>query len=306
MRILVALTAMLAIAGCEKADTGPVVEESPETEAMTASEAPSVDAADELARILAAQDEAAQARFAARNPAETLAFFDIKPGMRVVEALPGGGWYTKILAPYLGQDGALYGVDYALEMWSEFPFATPEWIEENKKNWPTEWPMKAAGYAEGNAPETGAFLFGSVPAEQAGSFDAILMVRALHNLSRFEPKGGYLTTAVDNAWELLAPGGIVGVVQHRAPADWPAENASGSQGYLSQAAIQAKFEERGFVLEASSEINANSKDQPAPDDIVWRLPPTLGTSGEDPELREKLTAVGESDRMTLKFRKPAS
>lgn len=305
MRILILLAAGLTLAACEKPDTGPVVEETAETATPTASEARAADPADELAAILAAQDDEAQARFGARNPAETLEFFGVKPGMRVIEALPGGGWYTKILAPYIGSEGALYGVDYAPAMWSEFDFATPEFIE-GKAAWPTEWPVTAAAYAPNGAPETGAFTFGAPPEELAGTFDAVLMIRALHNLSRFEAKGGYLTTAVDNTWEMLKPGGIVGIVQHRAPADWPAAATDGSQGYLSAAAVQAKLEERGFVLEASSEINANAKDQPAPGEIVWRLPPTLATSAEDEELRAQLIAVGETDRMTLRFRKPAA
>jgi predicted methyltransferase len=84
----------------------------------------------------------------------------------------------------------------------------------------------------------------------------------------------------------------------------PDEFADGSRGYLKKGFVIAAAEKAGFEFVAESDVNANPKDQPSEDDIVWRLPPTLGTSGEDPELRAELEAVGESNRMTLKFRKP--
>ena len=102
---------------------------------------------------------------------------------------------------------------------------------------------------------------------------------------------------------MLKDGGLVGVVQHRAPESASDEWANGSRGYLKQSAVIAMFEDAGFQLVARSEINANPKDQPGEEDIVWRLPPSLRTSQENPELREAMLAIGESDRMTLLFRK---
>ena len=96
---------------------------------------------------------------------------------------------------------------------------------------------------------------------------------------------------------------MVGVVQHRLPESAAAEGADGSRGYLKQSDVVAAFEAAGFELVASSEINANPKDVPGAEDIVWRLPPSLNGSAEDPEKREAMKAIGESDRMTLLFRK---
>ncbi len=107
------------------------------------------------------------------------------------------------------------------------------------------------------------------------------------------------------AREMLAEDGLVGVVQHRAPESASDEWADGSKGYLKQSAVIAMFEQAGFELVAQSEINANPKDQPGADDFVWRLPPSLRTSRDDPALREAMLAIGESDRMTLTFRKRA-
>ena len=102
---------------------------------------------------------------------------------------------------------------------------------------------------------------------------------------------------------MLKPDGLVGVVQHRAAVAGSASGTDGSRGYLVEAEVILMFEEAGFELVATSDINANPLDQPGVDDIVWRLPPSLATSKDDPELREKMQAIGESDRMTLLFRK---
>ena len=139
-----------------------------------------------------------------------------------------------------------------------------------------------------------------------GSADAVLFIRALHNLSRFEDKGGFRTQALADANALLKPGGVVGVVQHMAPPGRSDDWANGSRGYLNKATLISQFEAAGFEFVASSEINRNPKDVPAEDDIVWRLPPSLNTSRDNPELREKYETIGESNRMTLLFRKPAA
>ena len=120
-----------------------------------------------------------------------------------------------------------------------------------------------------------------------------------------EDKGQYLTKALEDIKKLLKPGGIVGVEQHRAPEGSSAAWATGDNGYVKQSAVIAAFETAGFELVDKSEINANPKDQPTEKDFVWRLPPTLATSQKDEELKAKMLAIGESDRMMLKFRKPA-
>jgi predicted methyltransferase len=133
--------------------------------------------------------------------------------------------------------------------------------------------------------------------------DRVLLIRALHNLNRFEQVAGTRSQALAAVRGMLKEDGLVGVVQHRLPESAPDEGADGSRGYLKQSAVIDMFENAGFELVASSEINANPKDQPGANDIVWRLPPSLSTSKENPELRAAMEAIGESDRMTLLFRK---
>ena len=255
-----------------------------------------------LGAILDARPDEVKARYGARHPAETLEFFGITPGMTVGEALPGGGWYTKILAPYLGKDGKLVGIDYTIDMWSEFGFANEAFIEAKKK-WPEEFIAKSAEWAPENGPEVAATTFGTPAGELSGTLDAILFIRAMHNLSRFETEGGYLSQALKNSHALLKSGGLVGVVQHRAPDSWEDSQATGSAGYLKQSNLIATFDAAGFDFVKSSEINANPKDQPGEGDIVWRLPPSLNGVGDDAALKAERMAIGESDRMTLLFKK---
>jgi predicted methyltransferase len=255
-----------------------------------------------LQASLDAQDEGTKARYDARNPAATLEFFGIAPGMAVGEALPGGGWYTKILLPYLGDNGRLVGVDYSIPMWSEFGgFADEEFLAA-KENWPAEWTEQARGWTD-SAVAIDAATFENLPNDE--SLDAFLFIRAMHNLARFEAVGGYMTDAISSVYDSLKPGGLVGVVQHAAPDDADAEWASGAAGYLRQSDVVAAFEAAGFILVGESDINANPLDNPTTDDIVWRLPPRLAVPEDQPEVRAANEAIGESNRMTLLFQKPA-
>ena len=255
-----------------------------------------------LDTILAAQSEKAQARYGARRPAKTLKFFGIKPGMAVGEALPGGGWYTKILVPYLGEEGELIGIDYSLDMWPEFSFANEAFIE-NKKNWPTEFVTKAAEWAPADGAKISAMTFGDAAGDRAGTLDAVLFTRALHNLSRYETEGQYMTKALSKTHDLLKPGGIVGVVQHRAPETADDDWANGSAGYMKQSKVIAAFDAAGFDLVQKSGLNANPKDKPTSEDVVWRLPPSLSGVGDNETLKAERMAIGESSRMTLLFKK---
>jgi predicted methyltransferase len=159
-------------------------------------------------------------------------------------------------------------------------------------------------FAGENGPTVRAFHFGAMPAEYAGTADVVFMVRAMHNLARFEAKGGFLTEALNDSFAVLKPGGTLGIVQHQARDEMSDDFADGSHGYLKKAFVIAAAEKAGFEFVAESDINANPKDQPSDEDIVWRLPPTYGTSADNPELRAEMEAIGESNRMTLKFRKP--
>lgn len=254
--------------------------------------------ADALHAVVEAQDDSAKARYDARNPYETLEFFGIAPGMAIGEALPGGGWYSKILLPYLGDDGRLVGVDYDLALWPNFDFGTEEFIER-KKTWPATWVADAEGWSDAGT-DIAAYTFDSLP--QDGSLDAFLFIRALHNMSRFED-GRFMQSGIAAVHGALKSGGVVGVVQHAGPDDADATWANGSAGYLRKPDVIAAFEAAGFALVGDSDINANPLDMPTTDDIVWRLPQSLATSGDDPELRAQMEAIGESNRMTLLFRK---
>ncbi|MEE8495511.1 MAG: hypothetical protein V3S21_03460 [Xanthomonadales bacterium] len=256
-----------------------------------------------LASVLAAQPEETRARYQYRHPMETLEFFGIEAGMTVVEALPGGGWYTKILLLYLGSDGHLIGADYAREMYPLFGFFSEEQLQA-KETWSEDFTADAKEWAGDDGAQASAFVFGSMPDKLKGQADAVVFIRALHNLARFEAEGGFLTAALRNAYDALKPGGMVGVVQHHARDDMPDDWASGRNGYLKRDFLIARMEEAGFEFVAASDINASAQDQPTEEDMVWRLPPTLATSREDPALRAKMEAAGESNRMTLKFRKP--
>jgi len=258
-----------------------------------------------LAAVLAAQPEDAQARYAWRHPQETLGFFGIGPGMTVVEALPGTGWYTKILLRYLGPEGRVIGADYALEMYRLFGFFSEERLKE-METWTGQFTAGAEEWSGEDGASAGAFVLGAMPGEMKGQADAVLFIRALHNLARFEGQGGFLTAALQDAYDALRPGGILGVVQHRAPDGMSDEWAGGQNGYLKQDWVIRRLEQAGFEFVGSSDINRNANDQPGPEDVVWRLPPTLMTSREDAALRAEMEAIGESDRMTLKFRKPES
>lgn len=254
-----------------------------------------------LAAVLAARSEEDRARDAYRHPLETLTLFQVKPGMTVAEGLPGEGWYTRILANYLGGKGKLFGVNFADRIWPMYSDATDKWIEKRIGE-TGKFTAKVRQYTNNGITAKG-FTFAAIPPEVAGTVDRVLMIRALHPLYRFEAQAGTLTQAMAAIRGLLQEGGLVGVVQHRAPESASDEWADGSHGYLKQSAVIAVFEKAGFELLESSEVNANPRDKPGPEDSVWRLPPTLRTSQNDPQLQAAMRAIGESDRMTLLFRK---
>jgi predicted methyltransferase len=241
-----------------------------------------------------------QARYPARHPVETLAFFGIKPGDTVIEALPGEGWYSKILVPYLGKDGQLIGVDYSLAMWPEFgAWATPEFIA-GRKAWPAKWSTDAKSWGGNNGASAAAYTFSDMPADLTGKVDAVLFIRALHNLARFDTKGQYLQKALAETHRVLKTGGVVGVVQHAMAEDKPDAWTTGEQGYLKRSAIIQAMTQAGFEFVAENDINKNPKDNPQAGDNVWRLPPSLRAADEQKAINSQ---IGESNRVTLLFRK---
>ncbi len=252
-----------------------------------------------LDSVLDSRSDDLKVRDISRHPKETIEFFGVMPGMKIAEVLPGGGWYTKILAPYVGEEGAFYGINYADSMWPMFGFFKPEMIAERVEAHKA-FGDKVASYAGAENVTAAGYAFGGIPDSLNGSLDVVIMVRALHNLNRFEAKGGTRTAALSEVNVMLKSGGVVGVVQHRAPEGADDQWADGSNGYLKQSTVIAMFEAAGFELVESSEINANPKDKPVVGDSVWRLPPSLRAK---PEQKAANMAIGETDRMTLKFRK---
>lgn len=228
-----------------------------------------------------------KARDAFRHPAETLAFFHVGPKMKVGEYSPGGGWYTRLLGHYLGGKGQLVGI-YVDPVKASADPARQQRVRD-----------QAAGFGKEVASYTGlpATHFSGITLDnlegQKGTFDRILLMRALHNPLRM----GILDTELRAMRELLKDDGLIGVEQHRAKADAPWAYANGSKGYLRQEDVIDIMRINGFELVAASEISANPKDTANHPEGVWEMLPTLATKRED------LKGLGESDRMTLLFKK---
>lgn len=299
------LSLCIAISACdqsameETATGAPDVQNAQEAAAQTET-APSLDA------ILAALPEKAQARIPYRHPKETIEFFGIAPGMTVVDTMPGDIWYTGIMADYLGRDSQIIGADRPVAVWEYFgpDYSTPDVMAE-RKVWPKTWPEKQAEKHAGKDIAFNAITFGNVPQEMAGSVDVVMMIREFHNLLGADKTGALAATVLGEIDMMLKPGGVFAVVQHRASETASDSWANGENGYLKQSNVIALVEAAGFTLEASSEVNANPKDQPTEKDFVWRLPPSLDLPDGSAELIDAMKAIGESDRMTLKFRKNA-
>ncbi len=258
---------------------------------------------DRLATVLAAQPEAVQARYKYRHPQETMEFFGIEPGMTVVDVLPGSGWYTKILLPYLGADGEVIGADYSPDLWAHIGYDSEEFLKE-RATWVTDWTATAETWGDDHSAGVAAFVLGSLPESMHGTADAVLFVRALHNMAYPTPDARHLAAAIQDSYDVLKPGGVVGIVQHHARDNMPDEWADGEMGYLKKGFVVESMQAAGFELVGASDLNANDNDMPATDEFVWRLPPSYSGSADNPELKAQVDAIGESNRMTLQFRKP--
>lgn len=228
-------------------------------------------------------------RDAFRHPAETLAFFRIKPGMTVADYMPSGGWYTRILVPYLGEKGQYIGITAGLA-------AASGDTRTRLAAFPTSFPGKAAGWtgvAEARIP---AYTLDAIPPERKGTVDRVMIMREVHNMW----PDGYLYNDLAAIRSLLKDDGLLGIEEHRAKSDAPASYTLGTMGYMREADVIALIEAHGFRLVAKSEVNANPKDTANWPDGVWTLPPVLTLKDKD---RAKYEAIGESDRMTLLFAK---
>ncbi len=241
-----------------------------------------------LAKAVAAptRTEANRARDRYRNPVATLSFFGVKPHHKVVELWPGGGWYTEILAPYLAERG---------QLWAAGP-------------WPRG--VGAVQAMQARDPATyGKLAIAAFPAVDGApriadeSVDVVLTFRNVHSWRMGYMRDGqdYALEAFRQAYAMLKPGGVMGVVDHRLPeaADTARERDS---GYLKVSTVRGLAEAAGFLFDGSSEINANPADTTDWPKGVWTLPPALRMGDVD---RDRYLAIGESDRMTLRFRKPS-
>lgn len=239
-------------------------------------------------------------RDAWRNPAETLEFFEVEPNETVVEIWPGGGWYTNVLAPYLASgDGTLIAAVWDTNVFEGERLAR---IEQRIADY------KAVYAADADLFGTlsySAFSAESGPLADAGSVDTVLTFRNVHNWMG----GDYTAKFFTDAYDALKPGGILGVVEHRLPSS--AEQAPrANSGYVHEDFVKALATAAGFEFVAASEINANPADTTDHPFGVWTLPPVSRTSDRDGNTPEGFDPapyleIGESDRMTLKFRKPA-
>jgi predicted methyltransferase len=272
------------------ADEATAAEKAPEGEGAAAKpEFPDLDT------VLASEhrgDNAARDAF--RHPKATLEFFEVGPDKTVVELWPGGGWYTEILGPYLRDQGHLIVTNWPADHERYGKYAAK--FEEK---------VKAAPEIFGDLTIVTAPLTADEPFELAppGTVNVVVTFRNSHGWYN----NGQLEQIYAAAFEALEPGGIFGVVQHRA-AEGANPEESAKQGYLPEAVVIETAQKVGFELVEKSEINANPKDTKDYPGGVWMLPPNLSGADRDTpqtdEEKAKHQEIGESDRMTLKFRKP--
>ena len=232
---------------------------------------------------------ASVARDSQRHPAETLEFFGLKPTMTVLEYGPGEGWYTELLAPTLAAKGKLM-------------------VTNNDPNGPPESRGTFYGQRFKRFLDNGPEIYGKVETvitrgptpklDIDGKLDMIILCRELHGMHQNKIVPAFIA----EAFKALKPGGVLGVEQHRAP-EGANPDESAKKGYLPEAFVIQQAEAAGFKLAGKSEINANPKDTKDYAEGVWTLPPSFELKDKD---HDKYAAIGESDRMTLKFVKPSA
>lgn len=225
-----------------------------------------------------------------RHPAETLAFFDVKPEQTVIELWPGGGWYAEILAPYLAEKGQYVAANFETKP-----------AEENRQTaYYKSAGLKFEKWVSDNKASVGNVQFVTLdpPAKfslgKDNSADHVLTFRNLHNWAM----KGELEGVFKAAHDVLKVGGSLGIVEHRANIGMAAES-----GYMDQNQMVELANKYGFELTGSSEVNANPKDSKDYEKGVWTLPPRLALGDQD---KQKYLDIGESDRMTIKFTKTAA
>jgi predicted methyltransferase len=234
-----------------------------------------------------------KARDPYRHPKETLGFFGLRQDMTVVEIWPGGGWYTEVLAPVLKDRGKLYAAQYGPRAIAPYQRAEDAALLEKAKKYPDVF---------GKLQYTALWSPDDLVIAPPGSVDLVVTFRNVHNWvnAQYKLDAGKLFGAF---YAALKPGGVLGVVDHRWP-DAKAEDPNAKNGYVSEERVMALARAAGFEFAGRSDVNRNPKDTHDHPNGVWTLLPDLELPpGAD---RQKYAAIGESDRLTLKFRKPAA
>ena len=231
------------------------------------------------------QQSAARDEF--RHPRKTLEFFGLREGLTVVELSPGGGWYTEVLAPLMADDGTYYAAHGSVN--------GSAYARRSLGGYLTKLGNNDATYS--NVVITELSPPDALDIAPENSADLVLAFRNIHSWMR----GDALPDVLAQVFTTLKPGGVFGVVQHRGR-DGISVDEMKNTGYVTEEHVIAAAEAAGLALEARSEINANPADPADHEKGVWTLPPSLRNGDKD---RERYMAIGESDRMTLKFVKPA-
>ena len=275
------LAAAALIAGCGAQPVAPSTAAAPVTDSATLAA---------IDRTLVGDHRAAanRARDAWRHPKETLAFFGLRQDMTVMEVWPGGGgWYTEILAPVLRERGR-----YIAASWD--PKSESKYVQDNMKAFAAKLAARPDLYDRVTI--TALQDPNELKPVPPGTVDMVLTFRNLHNWMSREAADRMLAAM----FAALKPGGILGMVEHRGAPGQPQDPLAKS-GYVRTDHATALARKAGFELVGESEVNANPKDTKDHPDGVWSLPPSLRGGDAD---RAKFAAIGESDRFTLRFRKP--
>jgi predicted methyltransferase len=288
-RLMLAALITTALAACNTTTTDSASASTPA--ASTTATATATAHASSFDAVLAGawRDSKNVARDQYRHPRETLSFFGIAPDETLIEITPGGGWYAEILAPYLRDKG-----HYVAAVWDDAIPNQPGYRYRLNKELRAKFTGNAAVYG---TPDVRVFDPKAPVFGPAASADAVLTFRNAHNWVADGNADAYFKAFFD----VLKPGGTLGVVDHRAKPGTDLE-AMKKSGYLTEELVIGYATKAGFVLEEKSEINANPKDTTDHPNGVWTLPPSNDHEAADDA---KYKAIGESDRMTLRFKKPA-
>jgi predicted methyltransferase len=290
--LLVASLGLSAAAGAQMARPSSAEPDQP-ADALVPPTSASDFTASQLDSVLAGgwRSPANRARDVYRHPKATLQFFDVRPDQTLLEITPGGGWYSEILAPLLHDNGHYIAAVQA-------PSGDGE-ASRDDSALRRKFAADTTHYGNARIVEFDpkAPVFGP-----PGSVDLVLTFRNVHNWATSNKEGADTAPVMFKAFfAVLRPGGVLGVVDHRADDSASLETAKRG-GYLPTRYVVKLATEAGFILDESSEINANPKDTKDYPKGVWTLPPTLALGDQD---RAKYQAIGESDRMTLRFIKPS-